>query len=280
MKKSIALLSAILWVAGNLFAQNTPGTYRSNLPEILICRDMTLHFISPEPIRYVDISTPGIAGDLPLKNILRVKIIPDSLWHLFGGEPAAVVTIVGESFIAQYQLRLAVSSEVPGILTQVNILPEQTRPLDVPGIILTDRQLKAHALAILSDHDRHAIRQAKEYGILASLNHLYTVGDLVLLDLSFKNETNLNYAIDELRFKIEDKKITKATNSQSIELKPVWQLYPLGSFKKTFRNIYVLRKTTFPDNKILDIELTEKQVSGRSLTLQVKYQDILKADTM
>ncbi|MEO6852088.1 MAG: DUF4138 domain-containing protein, partial [Mucilaginibacter sp.] len=78
----------------------------------------------------------------------------------------------------------------------------------------------------------------------------------------------------------EDKKITKATNVQSIEIKPTWQLYPQESFKKAYHNIYVFKKVTFPDNKILNVELSEKQVSGRTLTLQIKYGDLLKADNL
>ena len=112
-----------------------------------------------------------------------------------------------------------------------------------------------------------------------TLNHVYTIGHNIFLDLTYKNETNLAYDIDELRFKIEDKRINKATNVQSIEIKPIWQLYPGTNFKKTFRNIYVLKKVTFPENKVLNIELTEKQISGRVITLPVKYKDILKADT-
>ncbi|MNL69597.1 hypothetical protein D3C87_1944770 [compost metagenome] len=66
---------------------------------------------------------------------------------------------------------------------------------------------------------------------------------------------------------------------QSVEIEPLWQLYPISSFKRNYRNIFVLKKMTFPENKVLNIELTEKQFSGRSITLKVKYGDILKADT-
>ena len=273
------LLPAFLWMTGTLFAQNLMGTFRSDLPEVLISGDVSLHLISPEPITYVDISSPGIAGDLPVKNVLRVKIIPDSLRRLASAQRVVVVTIVAESFIAQYQLRLTASSEAPGICTQINILPEQMRPVDIAGVSLTTPQLKANALAMITDHRHHVIRKAQAYGIKARLNHIGTVGEFIFLDLSYSNETQLPYDTDELRFKIEDKKITKATNAQSIELRPIWQLYPLTNFQRNYRNIYVLKKASFPQNKVLNIELTEKQISGRALTLQLKYGDILKADT-
>ena len=36
---------------------------------------------------------------------------------------------------------------------------------------------------------------------------------------------------------------------------------------------------TFPDDKILSIELSEKQISGRTIKLNVEYEDVLSADS-
>lgn len=133
---------------------------------------------------------------------------------------------------------------------------------------------------MLAEGKHNRIRHKTAYGLSAELNQVYTAGDFIFLDISFYNSSNLVYEPDEIRFKIEDKKITKATNVQSVELKPAWQLYPLAPFKKRFHNIYVLKKATFPDNKLLTIELAEKQVSGRTVTLQLKYGDLLHADAL
>nr|WP_199156670.1 conjugative transposon protein TraN [Pedobacter sp. ASV2] len=276
MKRSIVLLMAILWAAQGLFAQNPAQTDRNDLPDITISREISLHFISPEPIQYVDISTHAIAGDLPLKNVLRLKIISDSAAQFNG---ACVVTIVGESFIAQYNLRYT-DSQAFTVPSQINILPEHTRPLDVPGISLTSREMQDFAMRILQEPAGSTLRKAKAFGLQAKLNHVYTAGDHIFLDITYYNQSNLPYQIDEQRFKIEDKKINKATNVQSVEIKPVWQLYPNSTFKKQYRNVYVLKKATFPGNKVLNIELTEKQISGRVLILQMKYKDVLGADSL
>lgn len=276
MKRSIVFLMVILWAAQGLYAQNPAQTYRKDLPDIAISRDISLHFISPEPIQYVDISTHAIAGDLPLKNVLRLKIIPDSAAQFEG---AGIVTIVGESFIAQYNLRYTEGHSF-AMPSKINILPEHIRPLDIPGISLTSREMQDFAMRILQEPSGSTLRKAKAFGLQAKLNHVYTSGDHIFLDITYYNQTNLPYQIDEQRFKIEDKKITKATNVQSVEIKPVWQLYPNSAFKKQYRNVYVLKKATFPGNKVLNIELTEKQISGRILTLQMKYRDILNADNL
>lgn len=280
MKKVFLLLTALLGAAQILFAQSTGKTSIDSLPEIEISANADIHFLSPEPIQYADISSHSIVGDMPVKNLLRIKLVPDSLRHLQTDcTSLGVITIVGESFIAQYRL-VFTNSPNQQIPSEVEIQPGQCRPLNFPGITLTTPEMKAYAMDIMHRGKNSTIRKAKGYGLTARLNHVYTVGDHVFLDIAIQNKTNLPYDIDELRFKIEDKKITKATNVQSLEIKPEWQLYQQASFKSEYHNIYVFKKITFPDNKILNVELSEKQVSGRTLTLQIKYGDLLRADNL
>jgi hypothetical protein len=52
----------------------------------------------------------------------------------------------------------------------------------------------------------------------------------------------------------------------------------VSGFQKQYRNIFVFKKFTYPGNKLLHIELSEKQLSGRIITLSVPYKDVLKAD--
>jgi conjugative transposon TraN protein len=165
------------------------------------------------------------------------------------------------------------------IQTDIDILPSNSRPLDFPGVELSQRELKTYAMKSLSGKAAH-LRLEKAYGILARLNHVYTLGDYIFLDIGYENQTNLSYDIDELRFKIEDKKVTKATNVQTLEIRPDFALFDLSSFKKHYRNVFVFKKFNFPGNKMLHIELSERQLSGRIITLQIPYKDILQADVI
>ena len=99
------------------------------------------------------------------------------------------------------------------------------------------------------------------------------------IDFSVENKTNLQFDIDELRIKLQDKKIEKATNVQTIELRPALVLDRSTSFKKGYRNVVVLKKMTFPNDKVLTLELSEKQISGRTISLDLDYEDILSADS-
>ena len=280
MKKSIIVIMSILWTLQNLYAQKLTGVYSKDLPEVVINKDVSLHILSPEPIQYVDISTHAIAGDLPLKNVLRMKILADSTNLIKKlGERLGIVTVVGESFIAQYALRY-VDNSVYTFPTQINILPENMQPLDVPGISLTSKEIQDFSIRMLEKPEHRSLRKANGFGMEARLNQIYGVGDYIFLDITYLNHTKLPFKVDEQRYKIEDKKISKATNVQSVEIKPIWQLYSTDTIKRRYRNIYVLKKATFPGNKVLRIELTEKQISGRVLTLQMKYSDILNAESL
>lgn len=49
-------------------------------------------------------------------------------------------------------------------------------------------------------------------------------------------------------------------------------------FQEELSKYFVFEKFTFPDEKVLTIEISEKQISGRTITLRIDYADILHAD--
>ena len=83
----------------------------------------------------------------------------------------------------------------------------------------------------------------------------------------------------EIRIKLTDKKLAKATNAQTIELTPALVLESGKTFRHGYRNVIVVKKMTFPNDKLLTIEMTEKQISGRNISLNIDYEDILAADS-
>ena len=74
--------------------------------------------------------------------------------------------------------------------------------------------------------------------------------------------------------------MTKATNFQQIEVNPKYQYNNAGGFSKSYRNVFVFDKFTFPDDKIFTIELAEKQIRGRAEVLKVYYKDVLTAESL
>lgn len=274
------IITLILWaISISGYAQQNGTLLKSQLPIIYIDEEISLHFLSPEPIQYVDISTQNMIGDIPLENVFRVKAIRDSVSNLNGyNKSLGVVTIIGQKFIAQYDLWYAYDERQ--LKTQIEILPIHTSPLEVGKIPMSDQELRYFSIEAFKRRTKDNITKSSQYGVAGQVNSIYTVDDYIFLDISFINKANLKFDLDQLRFKIEDKRITKATNVQSIEIEPEYQLFTPESFEKKYRNIYVFKKFTFPNSKVFTIELSESQISGRTLSLEIKYADLLAADTL
>ncbi|HFK5562922.1 TPA: conjugative transposon protein TraN [Elizabethkingia anophelis] len=257
----------------------TPEKYVMELPQLNITDGVSLHIISPEPIQFVDLSTDNLTGDLPAENIARVKIKNGNKASELNWRPdPGIITVVGQSFMAQYKVNYK-NSETHNTITQIQIQPEDMQPLEYPKIAFSNQELYNFSMDILKKKTKAPLREVNDFKLSIQLNNVYVISDYIFLDISFINDSNLSYNIDGLKFSIEDKKIYKATNNQSLELKPEYQLYHQSQFKKNFHNIYVFKKFTYPNSKVMVIRLIEEPISGRTVEMKIKYSDILKADT-
>ena len=247
---------------------------------IYVNREVTTHIVMPENIKMVDISTTKSAGNQCTDNIVRIKpscgsdSIPEAGYR--DNELLGTLTLIGERHIAQYDIlytqspQMAASIfEVPYSHTQSYINPEVTMPM---------AEMARYAWAVYGSGRKYNQIVSRAHGMKAVVNNIYAVGDYFFIDYSLQNKTKIAYDIEELRVKLTDKKETKATNSQTIELSPVFSLNHVRKFKKSYRNVLVLPKLTFPDEKVLRLEISENQISGRVITLTIEYEDILHAD--
>ncbi|WP_207423783.1 DUF4138 domain-containing protein [Desertivirga brevis] len=252
-------------------------TRLSDVPLISVSPGGTLHLVSPESITYVDISSSSFAGDLPLKNLLRLKARPDS-GKVMSLIKDCLITVAGESYIAHYKVSCNRAMPPDTAIVRVSILPEQMSPLLHKDHHLSSGDLRKSALSILRSGSKGAMRRHSGRGIQGRVNGVYVQEDYIFLDLGFANRSNLSYSIDDIRFSIEDKRIHKTANVQAVSISPVFSLFSRDAFKHNYRNIFVFRKLTYPGNKVLKITLNEKQISGRTVTVQLPYSDILSAD--
>ena len=280
----------LLFVSITIFGQTAKEIQTiSNLPIVKMGRNVNLHIISPEPIQYVDLSSNTLIGDLPENNIARIKINENPIdtlsikklekVHFNLGDDIGVITVVGQSFIAQYR---AVYTDNPynSTITNVQIQPEEMQPIEIPKMELSKLELSKLSLDIIRKNQKTSpINRVKNLKLTMDLNNVYVLGNYIFLDITVENKTNLSYNIDGIKFSLEDKKVYKATNNQSLPLEPLFQYQNQKEFKKKYHNIYVFKKISFPNSKVLMIRLFEEQVSGRTIEMKIKYSDILNADT-
>ena len=191
-------------------------------------------------------------------------------------EQAGIVTVIGERHIAQY--KLIYRSCLPFASTRFTVPYWDMQEYQNPDVSMSVGEMSRYAIRIYNTKRSVENIHSKKDKMKAWVNHICSAGDYFFIDFSLENKTKIPYDISEIRVKLEDKKQKKATNYQSIELTPEYMLNYNKHFKKRYRNVLVVRKLTFPEAKVLKIEVSENQISGRAIELNINYDDVLDAD--
>ena len=237
--KSIKSLGALLLGALSAAPAMAQQTYEE-MEQLTVNEQVTTVITASEPVRFVDISTDKVVGDQPINNTIRLKPKEGADVHA-DGDVLAIVTIVTERYRSQYAL--IYTTRLQEAVTEAK-----------------------YARSIWNSAARIRNVSTKQHRMTMRLNNIYSVGEYFFIDFSIENRTNIRFDIDELRVKLSDKKQSKATNAQMIELTPAFVLDQSQTFKYGYRNVIVLKKMTFPNDKVLSIELSEKQISGPSIS--------------
>ena len=251
----------------------TAQTTYKEMEQLTVNEQVTTVITASEPIRFVDISTDLVAGDQPINNTVRLK--PKEAGHE-DGEVLAIVTIVTERYRTQYALLY--TTRLTEAVTSKEIELSERNAYHNPAVSMSTEDMYRYARQIWTSPARFRNVGSKKHRMTMRLNNIYSAGDYFFLDFSVENRTNIRFDIDEVRLKLSDKKVSKATNSQVVELKPELILEQSRSFLHGYRNVIVVKKLTFPNDKVLTVELTEKQISGRTISLNIDYEDVLSAD--
>ena len=264
-----------IWVVGLLTDPQVKAqqTYEE-MGQLTVNEQVTTVITATEPIRMVDISTDKVVGDQPISNTLRLK--PKEAGHE-DGEVLAIVTIVTERYRVQYALLY--TTRMTEAVSDKEVHPSETQAYHNPAVSLSTEDMYRYARHIWTSPARFRNVSCRKHRMNLRLNNIYAVGDYFFIDFSVENRTHIRFDIDEIRVKLADKKMSKATNSQVIELRPEMMLEQAKSFLHGYRNVVVVKKMTFPNDKVLTIEMSEKQISGRNISLNIDYEDVLSADS-
>ncbi|WP_373811170.1 conjugative transposon protein TraN [Porphyromonas macacae] len=133
--------------------------------------------------------------------------------------------------------------------------------------------------SIYKNNDRE-IRHlgCKRFGIQFLIKGIYVHNGMFYFHTQVKNSSNVPFDTDFIKFKVVDKKVAKRTAIQESVLYPVRsfnEVITIGG-KSTVRTVYTLPKFTIPDDKILVVELVEKN-GGRHQNIRIESSDIVNA---
>lgn len=249
------------------------GINQKNIQTLVVPLNTTTHFISPEPIEYVDISTPAVQGDMADDNVFRIRPVSD----VVKDKERFTVTIVTKTFIIIYELIPVEEVNVYDAVHIVKVNPNEGVLLNQSDILSKQQCFDLSTMVLKKRRNIHNVN-AHNQGMHIWLNGVYVYGNYILLDIEAKLKSKLQYGIDQMRFKIVDKKQLNATVNQDIEIFPYYTLNPIQTtVSKHYRNFFVFQKFTYPSAKLLNYEITEQQYSGRRIELNIEYNQILKA---
>lgn len=267
--KKIVVMAIAAVAALPVSAQNT----LVDMEVLTVNENVTTVITASEPISFVDISTERVAGDQPINNTIRLK--PKESAE--DGEILGIVTIVTERYRTQYGL--VYTSCIQEAVTDKEVTLRERQAYHNPAVSMSTEDMFAYAHRIWASPAKYRDVCYRNHRMSMRLNNIYCVGEYFFIDFSIENKTNIRFDIDEIRVKLQDKKITKATNAQTVELKPELILDRSTHFARGYRNVIVVKKMTFPNDKVLSIEISEKQISGRTLKMSIDYEDVLSADS-
>ena len=241
----------------------------------------TTNLVFPAAITSVDRGSQDILVQKAtgVENILRVKADVKG----FSETSLSIITADGKlySFVVEYcqqpaylNINVARITEIDSVF--ISAPKKEAIIYSAPGMnkaalaMYTDSVL-SHGFNIRSIHTENS-------KVSFALNALYIHEDVMFLKFAFKNNSHINFDIDQLHFYIRDKVKAERTASQEIELTPLSVSGNTNVIRGELKEPWVvaLQKFTIPDGKYLSIEIMEKN-GGRNLFLKVKNRKIMKA---
>jgi len=275
---------------GDLFNGLTrPLTFSRMIPPyaLEVTFQKTVHIIFPSAVRYVDLGSIDLLAAKAdgTENVLRVKAAAKG----FKKETnMSVITEDGSYYT--FNVKYAdepekLSVEMADFLNSGNI---ENRPGNESPVLFSDLGNESPFMVKLImetiyKNNRTKIKHigSRAFGIQCLLKGIYSHNDLLFFHFSLKNNSTVSYDINNITFKIVDKKVAKRTAIQEqviVPLRSYNQVTTVAGGKEE-RMVFTLPKFTIPNDKQLIIEFIEKD-GGRNATLTVENADLTGAEVI
>lgn len=244
----------------------------------------TVHIIFPSAVRYVDLGSNWIiAGKADgAENVIRVKATTEG----FPGETNFSVICEDGSFYS-FNARYAHEPEMLNIEMKDFLENGDTTDFFHTRMNIYFRELGNESPLLVKlimqsiyKEDRREIRHlgCKRFGVQFLLKSVHSHNGLFYFHMETRNRSNVAFRTDFIRFKIVDKKVPKRTAIQERVIDPVrsYNEVLVTEGKSDVRTVYAVPQFTIPDDKLLVIELFEKD-GGRHQTIRVENADLVAA---
>ena len=298
MKRDLIYLTLIVAAiaAVKVTARTTPETPAEIRPlRIEAGFTKTVHILFPSPVTYIDIGSMDIiAGKADgAENVVRVK----AAVRTFAAETNLTVITEDGGFFT-FDVHYA---ENPAVSTvNLTVQEPQTKgvkeptaagdplspaPVTKSRVLLREvgREKPATVKRMLSDiyrQNRTDVKgiRTKKYGIVVEVLGIYVSNDVIYIHTCMYNDTNISFEMDSRHFIVADRKLAKRTAQQqtTLEILRVCNDPAVVRGHQRQRTVFALPKLTIPDDKVLLLEIVEKN-GARHQTVEIAAKELLDA---
>lgn len=296
MKRDLIYLTllAALFTAAKVMAQNERATSQQGLTSrtIEVGFTKTVHILFPAPVTYIDIGSMAIiAGKADgAENVVRVKAAVRD----FAEETN--LTVITENggfytFDARYAENPSTSTiEIAAAESPAAQPASASEPAraDEGRVLLrkVGRERPATVKRVLSDIYRQNRADVKgihtrKYGVEVEVRGIYVHNDVIYLHVQIANNTNISFEVDYRRFVVADRKAAKRTAQQQRIIEPLRVCNDPSIVRghQRQRIVFALPKLTLEEDKILLLEITEKD-GARHQYLEISSKELLGAKAL
>lgn len=247
--------------------------------------DKTTTIIFPSPVKDVDLGSANIiAGKANSSdNVLRVKAA------IRGFEQETNMSVITqEGSFYTFNIRYAdepvkLNIEMKDFMHDGEAVNRPNNSMEIYLKELGSESPKLVHLIMRSIYhgDKRLIKHigSKRFGIQYLLKGIYSHNNLLYLHTQIKNESNVPFDIDFIRFKIVDKKVAKRTAIQETIIVPLRAYNHVTNVhgNSSEKTVFTIEKITIPDDKKLIVELFEKN-GGRNQSFTIENEDLVRAE--
>ena len=301
MKRDLIYLILIVAAiaAVKVTAQMTPETPAEIRPlRIEAGFTKTVHILFPSPVTYIDIGSMDIiAGKADgAENVVRVKA---AVRNFAAETNLTVITEDGGFFTFDVHY-----AENPAVSTlNLTVQDQQTEGVKKPDaagdplpptpasegrVLLREvgREKPATIKRMLSDiyrQNRTDVKgiRTKKYGIVVEVLGIYVSNDVIYIHTCMYNDTNISFEMDSRHFIVADRKLAKRTAQQqtTLEILRVCNDPAVVRGHQRQRTVFALPKLTIADDKVLLLEIIEKN-GARHQTTEIPSREISNAKVL
>ena len=291
----LPLIVSAIWAAHATAKAMQDGPQQIEPRKIEAGFTKTVHILFPSPVTYIDIGSMDIiAGKADgAENVVRVKA---AVRNFAAETNLTVITEDGGFFTfdvhytenpAVSTLNLTVQEPQPESMKKPAAVgyPQPTAPASEGWVLLREagREKPATIKRMMSDiyrQNRTDVKgiRTKKYGIVVEVMGIYVFNDVIYIHTCISNDTNISFEVDARRFIVADRKLAKRTAQQQtpLEILRVCNDPAVVRGHQRQRTVFALPKLTIPDDKVLLLEIVEKN-GARHQTVEIAAKELLDA---